>query len=217
MTTASHEKIGKVSSKSVLKHTGKNWSQWIDILNKAGAKNWTHKEIVEFLRTRYKISIWWQQSVTNGYETSLGKKVEGRNAKGEYSMVVSRTFPGDVKQVWKFLDSPQGMAIWLKPYSEFCLRPKNVYENETGAFGEIRTMKINRRIRMTWQETEWPKPSILQVHLVPRPKKKSILIFNHDGLSNGRQRLQMKEYWTQIVDELLSTFSTLQNPVNGAG
>src|SRR5688572_1797323 len=76
------EKIGKVKSESVLKCTGKSWAQWIAILEKAGARWMTHKEIVAFLK-KYKLSQWWQQGVATGYEMHIGRKAEGRNEKGE--------------------------------------------------------------------------------------------------------------------------------------
>jgi|SRR6185312_11518764 len=204
MMTNTIEKIGKVSTQSVRKCTGKNWDQWVQILEESGARHWSHRDIVAFLKKKYRLSLWWQQGVAMGYEIHLGKKIEGRNAKGEYSTVASRTFAMDTKALWKFLESEKGLAIWLKPYAKFQFKPKSVFENEFGAYGEVRTMKLYRRVRMTWQETEWMKPSIIQINFVPRPKNKCILVFQQEALANGRLRLQMKEHWRQVLDALLA-------------
>ncbi len=106
-----YEKVGRVSSASVLKCTGKSWDQWVELLNNQGAANWTHKEIVAFLKKKYKLGPWWQQGVTSGYEIAIGRKVEGRNDKGEYSIAANRTVPADVKVLWKFLLSEKGLSL----------------------------------------------------------------------------------------------------------
>lgn len=194
------EKVGKVSSVSVHKGTGKHWDDWIKILDKAGARSLTHKEIVAHLKRKYKLSMWWQQGVTHGYELHIGKKAEGRNLKGEYSTMASRTIPVGVKESWKFLNSSEGLDFWLKPMGRFSIKPKMQFEVEGGIFGEVRTCKVGERARMTWGEEEWLKPSVLQIYLIPRSNVKSIIVFQHDRLPSDRVRLQMRDHWKAVVD-----------------
>ncbi len=198
------EKIGRVSSASVEKCTGKNWDAWIQILNKAGAKNMAHGEITKLLKKKFKLSLWWQQGVATGFEVHTGRKVEGRDSKGLYSITATRTFPVDAKALWKFLVSPAGMVEWLRPLSEFKFKPGASFECEGEIFGEIRTMKAGVRARLRWQETEWTKPSILNLHIVPRKGGKSILIFHHGGLKDARLRTQMREHWQRVLAHLLT-------------
>lgn len=198
------EKIGKVSTESVFKGTKKHWDEWIKILDKAGGRSLEHKEMVAFLKRKYKLSPWWQQGVTHGYELHIGRKQEGRNAKGEYSTMASRTLPVNVKDSWKFLNSAEGMEFWLKPMGEFSLKPKLQFEVEGGIYGEVRTIKPNERARLTWQTEEWPKASIVQIYLIKREGPKSILVFQHDRLPTDRVRLEMRDYWKNVVDNIHS-------------
>ena len=61
--------------------------------------------------------------MATGYEMHIGRKVEGRNAKGQYSTVASRTFSVSNKDLWKYLESERGLAVWLKPLSSFRFAP----------------------------------------------------------------------------------------------
>ena len=197
------EKVARVTSASVEKGTGKSWDEWVKVLNKAGAKVWSHQEIVAHLKKKHKLTLWWQQGVAVGYEVATGKRIAGQNGKGEYSTVATRTFPLSARELWKLISSPDGLALWLKPMGDFMVKPKNEFEVEGGIFGEVRTMKAPERIRMTWQETDWPKASVLNVAVIPRDGKKSVLVFQHDGLRSARQREDLRAYWKARIEELL--------------
>jgi hypothetical protein len=202
------DRIGRVTSQSVLKCTGKDWDQWIKILDSAGARGWPHQEIVAFLKKKYKLGPWWQQGVTGGYEIHIGRRVEGQNLKGEYSTVATRTFPLDKKAMWKLLSSPKGLGVWLKPFSDFKLKPGSEFEVYGGVFGEVRTMKAGERARLTWQETDWAKPSIVHVLVVARPKGKCIFVIQHENLKDSGLREKMRAHWKRAMIELLAIAKT---------
>lgn len=196
------ESIGRTSSRSVEKHTKKNWDQWIKILEDNGARHWTHQEIVAWLKKKHKLIQWWQQIVTTGFEQYIGRRIEGQNQKGEYAITTTKTLPHSQKKVWDLLNSAEGQAIWLKPLSDFNFQVGRVYETEEGVFGEVRTMKKPERVRMTWQETDWEKKTVVNIAIVSRPKEKCILVFQHDGIKNGRLKMQLKERWLSVVKGL---------------
>ncbi len=189
------EAIGRVTSKSVLKHTGKDWLAWVKILDRAGAKNFDRKEIVALLVKKYKLSLWWRQIVASGYEIHIWRRIEGQNLKGEYSIIATKTFNVDKKLAWRLLTSPEGLAVWLQPLSSFQIKPKSQYEVSGDVFGEVRTLRIGVRLRMTWQETAWPKPTIIQTLIVGRPKGKCIVAIQHDHLRSVALREKMRAHW----------------------
>jgi uncharacterized protein YndB with AHSA1/START domain len=195
-------KVGRVTTESVLKCTGKNWASWVQILERAGARGLTHKEIVAFLKTKHRLGLWWQQVIASGFETVIGRKIEGRNEKGEYSVAGSRTFAIEKKAAWKLLSSKDGIAIWLKPLSDFHLEPGATFESEGGVFGEVRTMKPGDRIRMTWQESDWEKPTTVQIILVARKNKKCIIGFQHEKIKDARLKSRLRDHWKNVLMEL---------------
>ena len=199
---ASLDKVGMVTSKSLEKGTGKSWDQWVSLLDRAGARMWTHQEIVAFLKRRHKLNAWWQQGVTTGYEIAIGRRIEGQNQKGEYSVTATRTINIAARVAWKFLFSDDGLQLWLKPLSDFTLKKKATFERDDGIFGEVRTMKAGVRARLSWQDTDWEKPTILQVYVLPRPGAKCILVLQHEQLKSARLREDLRAQWKEALDHL---------------
>lgn len=72
-----------MSDKAVKTKTGKDWRQWFSILDKAGARKMSHKEIAEYLYRRRGVpDCWWSQMVTVTYEQSRGLREKHQRADG---------------------------------------------------------------------------------------------------------------------------------------
>lgn len=196
------EKIASVSNKSVLKCTGKSWDQWVKILDSHGARALSHQDIVAFIRKNYKLGPWWEQQVTSSYEIHIGRRAPGQNLNGQYTTTVTKTFSMTQAKLWKFLNSKAGMSQWLKPFSDFKIKPGASFEVYGGVFGEVRTIKAGRGFRMTWQEEEWPKASTVTFHLVSRPKSKCMLVISHEGIREAKVKVKMHAHWREMIDNL---------------
>ena len=193
----------RISDESVLKATKKSWQDWFNILEKVGARGWTHQETAAYLKKKYKLTGWWQQSVTLAYEIFIGRRIEGRNAKGEHSLTATKTLLITPKKLWILLNSEEGMAAWLQPMSEFSLKKGEQFEREGGIFGEVRTVKAPTRARLTWQETDQLKPTLLQIYIVPKKDgKKTVLVFYHERIMNARMRDDLRAYWKGALSRL---------------
>jgi hypothetical protein len=68
------EKAGfrRISDKSVRIKTGKDWEEWVAILDAWGAKEKGHTLSAKHLHEHYSISPWWAQAVTIRYEWERG-------------------------------------------------------------------------------------------------------------------------------------------------
>lgn len=194
--------INKISNTSVEKATQKSWSEWIDILNRAGAQSLSHREIVRILAQKHRLSLWWQQMVTNAYEIYIGRRIEGQNQKGLYSLTVTKTLPVDAKKYWQWLLSTEGINHWLKPLSPVAINPGQEYEVRGEIFGQIRTVKPQKSIRLRWQDAEWPKPTTVQLLVVARSKGKCLFAITHDGLASSAIKTKMRHHWRGIVDSI---------------
>src|SRR5687768_10050998 len=96
-------KVGRVSSESVRKHTGKDWKTWVRLLEAAGARNLPHGEIVALLKKKYRLTPWWQQGVALGFEIATGRRRPGQDAKGKYMVTATKSLSVDAKAAWKRL------------------------------------------------------------------------------------------------------------------
>lgn len=202
------EKIGRLSSDSVVKHTGKDWDQWLEIFEAAGASVWPYKELTSFLKKKYKIKAYWQHLVAYGYEVHLGRRIDGQNQKGLYSVTTTKTLSIDQKSAWELFTSERGLRAWLNPMSEITFAPKNYFEIEGGIFGEIRTMKSPERVRFTWQDSDWEKPTFVQAYILARPQGKSMLIFMHDSIKSAALKEDLRLHWKKATDQFVELINS---------
>jgi uncharacterized protein YndB with AHSA1/START domain len=194
--------INRVSSQSLHKHTRRTWDQWIAVLDRAGARDKTHQQIVALLKGRHKLTPWWQQIVAIGYGIHTGKRLEGQNQKGGYSTTATKTFRIGAKAAWELMLSPKGLALWLNPLDGLELKSGSVYEVAEGAYGQVRTLQPGKRIRLSWQEAHWPRTSFVQMHILPRPNEKSMAVISHDTLATAEIKAVLKERWRKALDRL---------------
>ncbi|MES2965272.1 MAG: hypothetical protein V4760_15405 [Bdellovibrionota bacterium] len=210
------EKIGMYKNESLVKHTSKTWDEWLAILEKAGARNLEHREIAAFLKKKYKLTQWWQHVVAGGFEIHIGKKVDGRNAKGRWSLTATKSLPRNAEFVWKFLVSEEGQAAWLKPLDPISVEAKATFETEDGYFGELRTMRKGERARFSWSDPDWDRKSYVQMFIIKRPGEKSVLAFMHTELPDSRSRDLLRQRWKDVLatvsEELKAKVSSKTRP-----
>ena len=194
--------LNNVSSQSVKKATGKSWDEWIEFLDKAGARKKTHKEVVLLLEEgNYIASAWWRQMVTVGYEYARGSRVLGETADAGFEIGVQKTLPISTPEAWKLLTSPEGINIWLGNTNNLELRTGFQYQTSDGISGEIRSLKTGERIRLTRKSDGITKSSTFQISLIPSGNKTSVRI-HHEKLSGETDREQMGNHWRAVLESL---------------
>lgn len=55
---------------------------------------------------------------------------------------------------------------------------------------------------MSWQEVDWPKPTVVQVHIVARSKESCILVFAQEGMRDARLKETMRGYWRARAEDI---------------
>ena len=101
----------RISDDSVSKATGKRWSEWFSILDKAGAKKMVHLDVVRLIQKKHlgraKAGInvatrsgWWAQMVTVEYERERGLRSVNQNATG-FLVAVHKTASCSVVELQK--------------------------------------------------------------------------------------------------------------------
>ncbi len=196
-----YETLNRTKNASVLKHTGKTWDQWVPLIKKAGGEIWTHQELVAFLKMKYKLSPWWQQLVAGGFEVAVGKKIEGRTLQGDLTLTVTKTMPVSARELWKYLNSEEGMKIWLRPLWPIKIKAGQSFETEDGYYGEIRTLKAPLRMRLKWCDPNWAKPTVAQLYIVPKPGNSCLCVFSHEKILETRNQERLRMRWRAAVEE----------------
>jgi Domain of unknown function (DUF4287) len=171
-----------ISSEAVAAKTGKGWPEWCRILDAAGAKKMTHREIAALLRTRHGIGSWWQQMITVGYEQSRGLREKYQKGK-VYSITVSRTVAAPVSALYKAWADEKVRRRWL---------------DRKGLV--VRGPASHKTVRVRWPEGA----TNLLVAFYPRGKGKGQVAVSHEKLADAKAAARMKRYWAGKLDRLVA-------------
>ncbi|MGW0518685.1 SRPBCC domain-containing protein [Crossiella sp. NPDC003009] len=175
--------------------TGRDWTEWLSLLDAAGAAEWDHQGIVKHLAADYpQVSSWWQQSITVAYERARGKRAIGETASG-FQVGVQRSVAAGADVVWKVLtERPE---LWLGGPVRF--EPGNQYEGG-GVSGEIRVVKPVDRVRFTWRRTGWDTPATVQVSLLGEGK--TVVHALVEKLPDAQSREWAREQWRIALERI---------------
>jgi len=194
--------LNGMSDEAVARATGQDWNAWLRFLDDLGARELDHKGIVALLAGPGGLSNgWWQQSVAIGYEQARGLRVVGQTSAGGYQIGVQKTLPMPVEAAWNLVMDGPGRAIWLGTVDHLELRRGEQYQTLEGPRGEIRSVAIGQRIRLTWHNPELLSPSTLQVYVMASGDKASVR-FHQERLSSLEERELMRERWREALDGL---------------
>ncbi|MCM3629680.1 SRPBCC domain-containing protein [Paenibacillus glycanilyticus] len=132
----------------------------------------------------------------------MEKKTVGLTQDAGYQIGVRKTLAAGQEQLWSYLTSPAGLGIWLGKVKEWELAPKKAYRTEEGIAGELRVVKPNEQIRLTWQPEGWDKPSTIQIRLIAAAEGRTTVSFHQEHLSSQQTRAQMKLRFEEALSQL---------------
>ncbi|HMT04544.1 MAG TPA: hypothetical protein PKD76_03270 [Solirubrobacterales bacterium] len=109
-----------LSSKKLAEATGRNWEEWLELLDQAGAERRSHTEIARWLSDEQGVPGWLAQSITVGYERSRGLREPGQRAEG-WSVTASTIVTTPVNTAFEAFERESIRDKWL-PDAELHLR-----------------------------------------------------------------------------------------------
>jgi uncharacterized protein YndB with AHSA1/START domain len=178
--------LAGVSNAAIKARTGCTWERWVHALDHHKADTWTHREIADFVHTRYKVPDWWTQTVTVGYERIKGLRAIGQRRDGSYEANKSRTFAAPVSRVYKAFHDPKLRARWLPDVAM-----------------AVRTARKDKSMRITW-----PDGSSVEALFYKKGAGKSQLAIQHRKLKAQAASAEMKAFWTERLDALDEVIAT---------
>jgi len=129
------------------------------------------------------------------------KRVVGKTKDVGWQIGVRRTLPVDYKAAWRLITSKEGIVLWLGAGSELDLSASGTYTLEDGATGEVRVFKPNSHLRLTWRPPSWPRPSTIQVRVIPKDSR-TVVAFHQENLPDSKARETRRACFTAALDAL---------------
>jgi uncharacterized protein YndB with AHSA1/START domain len=174
------KKAAGIGDDAVKVKTGKTWAQWFTLLDKAGAKRLSHKEIALYVHNKLHCPPWWSQMVTVAYEQERGLREKFQTPQG-YQTSASKTLNAAAKRVFEAWTEAKIRNRWL---------PK--------APLTIRKATPHKSLRITWNDGN----SNVDVGLFPKGDAKCQVAIGHMKLKDAHASAKMKKYWADALARL---------------
>lgn len=175
-----------ISDASVRAKTGRDWADWVRILDTADAFRLSHRDIARHLAAEHPaLSGWWVQTVAVGYERIRGLRDVGQRRDGAYEAGKSRTYAVDVPVLYRWFHEARRRRLWLGD-----------------AAVRVRTATENTSIRFDWQDG-----SRVHAYFKDKGSGKSAVAIQHVGLASKADVDQVKRDWTERLDRLAQSLT----------
>ncbi len=172
-----------IKDEAVRSSTGKVWSEWFAALDSAGAMEFTHKQIVAWIKNNAQLSPWWQQMVTVSYEQVRGLRDKHEKPDG-YQISATKTVhaaPVQVHAMWK---DGRKRGTWLT-------EAVNITKATEG-----------KSLRITWHDG-----SRVEVDLYSLEPDRCRVSVTHGKLPHADDAQRMKSFWKQRLADLAARLS----------
>ncbi|WP_152189114.1 hypothetical protein [Georgenia satyanarayanai] len=111
MTTRRHDEV--IGADTVARATGRARKDWFGLLDAAGAEDWAHQRIAEWLVTEHDVDGWWAQSLTVGYEQARGMRLPGQRQDGTFDANVSKTVGAPAEETFAHVVDDALRTAWV--------------------------------------------------------------------------------------------------------
>jgi uncharacterized protein YndB with AHSA1/START domain len=125
----------------------------------------------------------------------------GKTRDAGWQIGVSKTIARPVDEVWSFITSPAGVAIWLG--EGVTLEPGAGYRTSGGVQGETRSFRAGDRVRLTWQPPGWAHETTLQLTVSATGTGKTRLGVHQERLADAAEREQQRTHWQGVITAIV--------------
>jgi len=171
--------LAGMSDAAVEKPTGRNWSQWVEMLDVWGAAEKPHRDIAEFV-SALGVPGWWSQSVVVGYERIRGFRAIGQRRNGSWEASKSRTFKVPLAGLYDACSKAKARQRWL-----------------AGVKPTVRTATVEKSMRLAFDDG-----TLVQFYFTRKGDEKSQLSVQHIKLPSKEESDRLKTFWSERLDAL---------------
>ncbi len=176
-------KVAGISNAAVHQATGKGWTEWLSILDRAGAADRDHRGIVALV-AEHGVGDWWSQQVTVGYEQARGKREANQAADG-FQVSVSKTIAAPAPKLYAAFMEPTLRDRWL-----------------SGSPIEVRSSKDDKSVRATWTTPGHDEGTSVEATFDARDGGRTMVRIDHRRLADAEAVKRSRVYWASRLENL---------------
>lgn len=179
--------VKPTNTAAIAKGTGRDWNEWIAVLEEAGARDLDHAGIAKQALTLMPQAVerkeWWAQGVAVAYEQHAGLRLPGQSSSGDFQTSTSKTFPGD---------KDAALQAWL-----------NIVGNRTEFNGvDIEDSSTSETAKWRYWRVRLSDGSRISATIGDKPNGKSSIAIEHSELSSPEAIEQWRPLWKQLLSQL---------------
>jgi hypothetical protein len=174
-----------MSDEAIRRGTGKDWDEWIALLDAWGGTTHCHPEIARHISETYDVNGWWAQGITVGYERARGMRAVHERPDG-FSMNASKTFPVPVERLFAAFVEPDERERWLEAVA---LRNRTSQPSKSARFDVL------------------PEETRLAITFIAKGPEKSVAQLQQERLADAEDVARWKVLWKEQL-ALLGEFLT---------
>jgi uncharacterized protein YndB with AHSA1/START domain len=137
----------------------------------------------------------------------MPRREVGHTRDAGWEIGVSKTIHRPVGEVWAFITSPPGLAIWLGEGVCVLSERGAGYETTAGVQGEMRSFRELDRVRLTWQPKDWPHDTTLQLAVRSAGEGRAILVVHQERLADKAEREQQRRHWQAVLTAIVKALT----------
>jgi uncharacterized protein YndB with AHSA1/START domain len=143
--------------------------------------------------------------------SAAGRRREvGQTRDAGWEIGVSKTIDHPVEEVWAFITSPAGIAIWLGEGVTVLSELGAGYETSAGVQGETRGFRELDRLRLTWQPPDWTHDTTLQLAVRSAGAGRTTLVVHQERLADAAEREQQRRHWQGVITALVDAMTAAE-------
>ncbi|SCG80465.1 Uncharacterized conserved protein YndB, AHSA1/START domain [Micromonospora echinaurantiaca] len=132
----------------------------------------------------------------------------GRTRDAGWQIGVSKTIDRPVEDVWTFVTSPTGIAIWLGDGVTVLSERGAGYQTAAGVRGETRSFRDLDRIRITWRPPDWTHDTTLQLAVTSVGEGRARLTVHQERLADATERERQRRNWQGVVNAIVAALAS---------
>jgi hypothetical protein len=175
-----YAKLAGMSDASIKARTGCTWERWATALDYVHADTWPHREIATYVVEKYKISGWWAQTVTVGYERIKGLRAIGQRRGGGFEASKSRVMAVPIGRLYRSFSDARSRARWLPGVK----------------------LTVRSATQFKYMRLLWPDRTLVQIGFIRKGPKKSQVAIQHGSLPDRQSATRIKEFWAERLAAL---------------